>query len=402
VTPRAITLTLMSRTRVRSAVALGAAACLGAALFLAAGPAGAQQSPGVTLEASRRLIVFDHRTHLSGAIDPAASGETVNIVDEAANVLASATTDDSGHYALDLKPRRNVKVRAQWAAAFSDPVALKVKPVLRAQFNDLRLFGTGRLHGSLLPAHGHAQVRYVIRRNNNVVGHGRIPLKNGRWFSKRVAVKRPGVYRAYVHFDDSDHAPAVGRSETRSTKTPNLGIGSKGKMVKVLEKRLDELGYHIDGVNKSYDYRTSDAVIAFNKVQGRSRVGSVDESTWKALGSPLIPRPRAKKPAFHIEVDQTKQVVYMVKKGKVTGIVHVSTGANGYTHDGLYHVYRRLAGTSAGGLYYPSYFDGARALHGWSEVPTYNASHGCVRLPMWTAQWVFGKADIGTEVLVYH
>jgi hypothetical protein len=128
----------------------------------------------------------------------------------------------------------------------------------------------------------------------------------------------------------------------------------------------------------------------------------VDEGTWYALATPKKARPVSKKPNFHIEVDQTKQVLYMVKGGKVQSILHVSTGAGAATRDGVFHVYRKLAGTSGGGLYYPSYFDGLRALHGWSSVPTYNASHGCVRLPMWSAQWVFGKADIGTEVRIYH
>ena len=370
--------------------------------FFSGPVASAQDAPGVTLDAGRTLVTFGHRIRLTGAVDPPTEGETVNIVDESARVLASATTDARGRYLVKLAPRRNVAVRAQWTAAFSDEVPLKVKPLLRAGLDHVRVFGTGRLHGSILPAHGDGQVGYEVKRAGRTVGHGRINLENGRWFSKRVAIKKPGTYRVTVRFDDTDHAPARSRTPARSTPTPNLGIGSKGPMVKVLEKRLRELHYHLDGVDKRYDYRTSDAVIAFNKVQGRTRVGSVDASTWMALGSPKIPHPVARKPNFHIEVDQTKQVVYMVKKGEAVGILHVSTGANGYTHDGVYHVYRKLAGTSGGGLYYPSYFDGLRALHGWSEVPTYNASHGCVRLPMWAAQWVFGKAKIGTEVRVYH
>ena len=53
-------------------------------------------------------------------------------------------------------------------------------------------------------------------------------------------------------------------------------------------------------------------------------------------------------------------------------------------------------------LRYPSYRDGLRALHGWTDVPTYAASHGCVRIPYWNAIWVYGLADIGTRVAVYH
>ena len=87
---------------------------------------------------------------------------------------------------------------------------------------------------------------------------------------------------------------------------------------------------------------------------------------------------------------------------KVAHILATSTGANGYTHDGRYHVFRKLAGTSGGGLYYPSYFDGRRAIHGWPDVPPYAASHGCSRIPMWAATWMYTQSEIGTEVLVYH
>ena len=45
---------------------------------------------------------------------------------------------------------------------------------------------------------------------------------------------------------------------------------------------------------------------------------------------------------------------------------------------------------------------GAAAPPEAAEVPTYNASHGCARVPMWSATWVYSKADIGTTVHVYH
>jgi lipoprotein-anchoring transpeptidase ErfK/SrfK len=128
----------------------------------------------------------------------------------------------------------------------------------------------------------------------------------------------------------------------------------------------------------------------------------VDAATWRKLQDPLKPKPRHKKPRMHIEIDQTRQLVFVVKRGKVRWILHTSTGAGGATRDGAWRVHRRLAGYSGNRLYYPSYFDGLRAIHGWPEVPTYNASHGCSRVPMWAATWIYGKADIGTRVFVYH
>jgi lipoprotein-anchoring transpeptidase ErfK/SrfK len=65
-------------------------------------------------------------------------------------------------------------------------------------------------------------------------------------------------------------------------------------------------------------------------------------------------------------------------------------------------VYSKLAGFSPKRLYYPSFFDGERAIHGWTDVPTYAASHGCVRIPYWVTLWMFDQDPIGTPVIIYH
>ena len=41
------------------------------------------------------------------------------------------------------------------------------------------------------------------------------------------------------------------------------------------------------------------------------------------------------------------------------------------------------------------------SIHGWTDVPTYAASHGCVRVPYWVAQWIFGLDPVGTPVIIY-
>jgi lipoprotein-anchoring transpeptidase ErfK/SrfK len=95
-------------------------------------------------------------------------------------------------------------------------------------------------------------------------------------------------------------------------------------------------------------------------------------------------------------------VIFVVKNGKVRNILHTSTGAGGATRDGTFTFYRQVYGYSPNRLYYPSYFDGLRAIHGWPEVPTYAASHGCARVPMWSATWIQKKAAIGERIYVYH
>jgi lipoprotein-anchoring transpeptidase ErfK/SrfK len=52
-------------------------------------------------------------------------------------------------------------------------------------------------------------------------------------------------------------------------------------------------------------------------------------------------------------------------------------------------------------LYYPSYFIGGFAVHGYPDVPPYPASHGCARIPMWIAQTVYAQTPYGSAVYVY-
>jgi hypothetical protein len=374
-----------------------------AAGTLAVGPsAAAQQAPRVTLSAKRTSITFGQPARLFGHIAPRTGGETVNIINRKGRIVASATTTDRGRYRVWVKPSRSVFLRAQWATAVSDPVRVRVHPILRVSLGHVRAFDRARVRGSIRPRHRGGRVTVALRRNGDVIRRRRVRVRTDSTFSTRFGIPRPGSYAAVARFDDRDHAPARARSTSRATPLPSLSRGSKGIYVKLLERRLRSLGYYLPGANRTYDSKTYDAVIAFNKVQRRLRSGNVTASTWRALGSPRRPRARSRGGGFHIEIDQTRQVVFTVQRGRVTNVLHTSTGAGGATRDGSYRVFRKVEGYSGGGLYYPSYFDGLRAIHGWQQVPTHPASHGCARVPMWAAKWIYRKADIGTRVLVYH
>jgi hypothetical protein len=373
-----------------------------AGLALSAAPALAQEAPRVTLRASKPIIDFGQVVRLAGSISPPSEDQPVNILDQDGRLRTTAVTDAEGRFRAVLRPRVNATLRAEWLAAVSEPETVKVRPVLRIHLPAVRLFGKTRVKGTLRPAHEGSLVRVELRRDGKPHASRKLKLRSGRWFSGLFRITRPGRYRAVVSFRHSDHLPAKDWSTGRSTPLPRLSVGSRGRYVKTLEKRLDQLGYLLLGVDRRYDSRTSDAVIAFNKVQRRSRVGSVDESTWRALASPKRPHARYRRPRFHVEVDQTRQVLYFFERKRATTIVHVSTGAGGATHDGIYTFFREISGYSGGGLYYPTYFDGLRAIHGWPDVPTYPASHGCVRIPMWAAKWVHDRLDLGDRIYVYH
>ena len=374
-----------------------------AAIVLPAAPAArAQDAPGVTLRAGRKAMEFGESVILRGRIEPASEGESVTIVDDTGHEWATVTTDAEGRFDAKVEPRRTRQFQARWVALLSTPVTVKVRPRVNVALRAVRLFGRARIKGTVAPVQEAGRVAVTLRRDGDPAWTRRVELRKGRFFSTTFEVGRVGRFSASASFTDSAGVRGSDWSDAKTTPLPYLSIGARGIFVRLLESRLCELKYKLLGCDRRFGYDTADALRAFNKIEGRARLGTVDGPTWAALARANVAKPRYRGKGFHIEVDQTKQVLLMVEDGKVTAVLHTSTGANGATRDGTFQVYRKLAGYSPNRLYYPSYFDGLRALHGWPEVPTYNASHGCARLPMWSATWVYGKADIGTTIHVYH
>jgi peptidoglycan hydrolase-like protein with peptidoglycan-binding domain len=98
------------------------------------------------------------------------------------------------------------------------------------------------------------------------------------------------------------------------------------------QRTLTELGYYLgaaDGRRRS-SYRS--AVMAFQKVQGLAADGTVGPATLKALYAPRKPVLAASSPSNRVEVDLTKQVLYVVKGGAIQRILPVSSG-NGATYE---------------------------------------------------------------------
>lgn len=365
-------------------------------------PASAQTAATITLKASDKQFAYGKTTRLFGSITPETAAQPINILDEAGAVVATTETDASGAYSVKLAPRSNISVRAEWAGTMSEPVPLGVRPILRVNLGKVRLFDKGSVWGRVAPGNVPGRMTLTLRRYGKPYQTRSVAISPSGRFKTKFNIEKPGGHKVTASYRGGDHLPASASSKVKETPQPSLSTGSNSIYVKLLERRLKELNYKAPTPNKSYDYRTSDAVTAFNKVQGRSRVGYVTGATWRALAQPKIPRARFDKPGYHIEVDQSKQVLYRVKNGKVISILPVSTGKPSTpTYNGTFRFWSKLAGYSSKRLYYPSFFDGGRAIHGWPEVPTYAASHGCVRIPMWMAVWMFGKTENGDTIHVY-
>lgn len=187
------------------------------------------------------------------------------------------------------------------------------------------------------------------------------------------------------------------------------------EVVLTAERRLSELGYWTGPVDGKIDQAFGHSLIAFQKVEGRKTTGSISEDQLEALNSGQ--RVTSRETGYaHIEVDLKRQILFFVDaNGTVSKILPISTG-NGklFTEDGWtrravtptgrFKIQRKLAGwrkSPLGELYYPNYILGGVAIHGNPAVPSYPASHGCIRIPMFAAREFAEMTPIGTAVLVY-
>ena len=155
--------------------------------------------------------------------------------------------------------------------------------------------------------------------------------------------------------------------------------------------------------------------MAFQKVHGLAADGEVGPQTLAALAAPQQPSLRGGA-ATRVEIDLTRQVLYLVEGGALTRIVPVSSGsgesyttasggsARSLTPVGSFTVERKIEGVREaplGTLYDPMYFHRGWAIHGSNSVPSYPASHGCVRVTRADAQWLFDRAPVGMPVQLY-
>lgn len=192
--------------------------------------------------------------------------------------------------------------------------------------------------------------------------------------------------------------------------------GSSGSAVAYLEKRLNRTSYPAGKADGRWDYSTLQAVYAFEKTKGLARDGVVTPSQMTQIAMSPAPRAPRKKPGTYVDIDISRQVLFEVRKGKVRHTLPISSGNEEYytsegrtykahTPRGDFSVVRKIAGkrvSHLGTLWWPSYFVGGFAVHGSDSVPTYPASHGCVRIPRYLERKFFYRNPVGTPLFVHN
>jgi hypothetical protein len=187
--------------------------------------------------------------------------------------------------------------------------------------------------------------------------------------------------------------------------------------VLALQERLSELGYWLGAPDGTFGFLTEQAVLAIQGAAGLGRDGIVGPKTRQAVESGVVPSPRSSS-GHVVEIDRDAGIIIFADDGRASRVVHTSTGTfKKYTHDGrtltadtpagTWHVTWAYDGWRDGALglmYRPRYFhpDGI-AVHGYSSVPAYPASHGCARVSSAAMDmiWANDLMPRGATVLVY-
>ena len=234
--------------------------------------------------------------------------------------------------------------------------------------------------------------------------------------------------------DDNETGVAVADEPVAFTK--KLKSGSRGKLVKQMQQRLAELGYYEGPISGNYQKYTIRAVKAVQTQNGLESTGVVDETTWNLIfndvhvvlpGATPKPTPEPTPVPFHIVVDVENQVTSVYgrdENGEYTVVVRqmlCSTGKKATPSSVGDWV---LNGRHATWCIFPKW--GNSYARYWTRInsdiafhsPIYTsvsnsamkiesykalgrrASHGCIRLAVWDAKWIYDNIGKGTVVSI--
>jgi hypothetical protein len=215
---------------------------------------------------------------------------------------------------------------------------------------------------------------------------------------------RPGMLRvSATHAASPQMAAFRARPVDMRVIAPDMREGARGPGVWLLQSRLSALRYAVP-LNGVFDEGTGQAVIAYRKLTGLARVPDTDARLFHLLqrgaGSFHVRYPRDGR---HVEADLSTQVLAEIEPGgRVRRIYTMSSGKPSTpTVLGRFRVYLKTPGVNSEGMVDSNYFIRGYAIHGYPEVPTYAASHGCLRVPIPDAPAIYAWVQVGTPVDVY-
>jgi peptidoglycan hydrolase-like protein with peptidoglycan-binding domain len=222
-------------------------------------------------------------------------------------------------------------------------------------------------------------------------------------FSVRFTPAHSGFVQVFaVH----DSTPLQGHIATRAAFDvlhPGAAPGERSAFVALIQQQLAATGYATPRTGV-YDPLTGLAVLAFRKVNGMARVTTLDPTVVDRLLSGVGGfHVRFPQHGRHVEANLGWQVLAEIDDGKVFRAYTTSSGKPSTpTVLGSFHFYSKTIGTNSEGMVDSNYFIRGYAIHGYYDVPPYNASHGCLRVPIPDARAIFDWVHLGDEIDVYY
>jgi L,D-transpeptidase catalytic domain len=269
------------------------------------------------------------------------------------------------------------------------------------------IYDTVPVRGTITPfAPGqHVEVSFYLNSHKLLTRKAAVqPGKRGSGsFSASIIVREDGKYAAAAKHVAT---AALGADSTVrkswGVSFPALHAGQCDKVVRGFKQSMAKLGYKAGG-GKCFDGRTGREVLAYRKVNGMSRTERAGkglvQDVFGSRGGYKVRYPNA---GEHAEVPLDKQVLVLSKGDKPFAIYPVSTGKPSTpTVTGHYSFYRQEPGYNAEGMYYSFYWHNGYAVHGYHEVPTYAASHGCVRTFIADQPRIYEQLNYGESIFVF-
>lgn len=222
-------------------------------------------------------------------------------------------------------------------------------------------------------------------------------------FSASFTPGTGGALQIFAVHQQTDAQRALSSRVPLFVVTPKAGPGTRSPFVALLQQRLAAIGYQ-SSQSGVYDATTERAVLAFRKVNGLARITSLDatvvDRVMRGVGSFHVRYPQQGR---HVEANLGWQALALIDHGKVIRTYETSSGKPSTpTVLGSFHFYSKTIGTNSEGMVDSNYFIRGYAIHGYADVPTYNASHGCLRVPIPDARAIYDWVHIGDEIDVYY
>lgn len=288
-------------------------------------------------------------------------------------------------------------------------------------------FYQGKISGSFGAATAKAVKDFQVLNGLEGTGGADVPTQN-KLYSDEIVMPTPD--------------PAATPAPTPAPTTPpdtafpgKLRYGSKQKEVTTLQQQLAYLGYFTRKPTGGFYRQTQSAVKAFQKQNGLADSGTVDEATWNALfASDAVlpqhtprPTPEPTPVPYFIEVDVANQLVKVFglddnkEYTKLEKIFTASTGTEKFPSDvGTWP----LSGRKARWALFPTWGGGyaqywtkinrSIAFHSFmytndrTQVKMASvkklgrpASHGCIRLSLYDAKWIYDNIGEGVDVWIH-